>query len=152
VIETCRRGPGPARARMRMKKPGRADWIDLAVVEAQPPRGSTEESVSARGRRRTRGTYTLEELTAGGTRITFEFAWLGAPVIERLGAPLARAVVWRGTERSCIGSRNNSGKRSREAIPQMTDLPLTGGCNCGAVRFEVTEPLVAASYCHCKRC
>jgi hypothetical protein len=34
----------------------------------------------------------------------------------------------------------------------MTDLPLTGGCNCGAVRFEVTEPLVTASYCHCKRC
>ena len=34
----------------------------------------------------------------------------------------------------------------------MTDLPLTGGCNCGAVRFEVSEPLVAASYCHCKRC
>jgi hypothetical protein len=32
------------------------------------------------------------------------------------------------------------------------DLPLTGGCNCGAVRFEVTAPLVAASYCHCKRC
>jgi hypothetical protein len=33
-----------------------------------------------------------------------------------------------------------------------SDLPLTGGCNCGAVRFEVTEPLVRASYCHCKRC
>lgn len=32
------------------------------------------------------------------------------------------------------------------------DLPLTGGCNCGAVRYEVTAPLVAASYCHCKRC
>jgi hypothetical protein len=31
-------------------------------------------------------------------------------------------------------------------------FPLTGGCNCGAVRFEVTEPLVLASYCHCKRC
>lgn len=30
--------------------------------------------------------------------------------------------------------------------------PLTGGCNCGAVRFEVTEPLVAASYCQCTRC
>jgi hypothetical protein len=34
----------------------------------------------------------------------------------------------------------------------MTSLPLTGGWNCGAVRFEVTVPLVRASYCHCKRC
>ncbi len=32
------------------------------------------------------------------------------------------------------------------------ELPLTGGCGCGAVRFEVTEPLVSASYCHCTRC
>jgi hypothetical protein len=31
-------------------------------------------------------------------------------------------------------------------------LPLTGGCNCGTVRYEVTEPLIRASYCHCKRC
>ena len=29
---------------------------------------------------------------------------------------------------------------------------LTGGCGCGAVQFEVTEPLVAATYCHCTRC
>jgi len=34
----------------------------------------------------------------------------------------------------------------------MTEFPLTGGCNCGAVRYEVTEPLPIASYCHCKRC
>ena len=35
----------------------------------------------------------------------------------------------------------------------MTDhLPLTGGCNCGAVRFEITQPLVDAGYCHCTRC
>jgi hypothetical protein len=32
------------------------------------------------------------------------------------------------------------------------ELPLTGGCLCGAVRFEVNEPLVAALYCHCTRC
>lgn len=34
----------------------------------------------------------------------------------------------------------------------MSELPLTGGCGCGAVRFEVTEPFVSASYCHCTRC
>ena len=31
-------------------------------------------------------------------------------------------------------------------------LPLTGGCGCGAVRFEIDKPLVAAAYCHCTRC
>ena len=34
----------------------------------------------------------------------------------------------------------------------MADLPLTGSCLCGQVRFEVTEPPVSASYCHCTRC
>lgn len=29
---------------------------------------------------------------------------------------------------------------------------LTGGCGCGAVRFEIDAPLVAAAYCHCTRC
>jgi len=29
---------------------------------------------------------------------------------------------------------------------------MTGGCGCGAVRFEVTEPFLSASYCHCTRC
>jgi hypothetical protein len=34
----------------------------------------------------------------------------------------------------------------------MPDLPLTGHCLCGAVRFEISEPLLGASYCHCTRC
>src|SRR5689334_2997693 len=34
----------------------------------------------------------------------------------------------------------------------MPTLPLTGGCNCGAVRYEVTAPLIGATYCHCRRC
>jgi hypothetical protein len=29
---------------------------------------------------------------------------------------------------------------------------LTGGCGCGAVRFEIDAPLIAAAYCHCTRC
>jgi hypothetical protein len=31
-------------------------------------------------------------------------------------------------------------------------MAITGGCLCGGVRFELTEPPVAASYCHCRRC
>jgi hypothetical protein len=32
------------------------------------------------------------------------------------------------------------------------NLPITGGCNCGAVRFEVSEPFAGSNYCHCTRC
>jgi hypothetical protein len=32
------------------------------------------------------------------------------------------------------------------------EMPLLGGCGCGTVRFEVTEPLESAKYCHCTRC
>jgi hypothetical protein len=34
----------------------------------------------------------------------------------------------------------------------VSELPLTGGCLCGRVRYEVDEPLVTAAYCHCTRC
>ena len=29
---------------------------------------------------------------------------------------------------------------------------LTGACGCGAIRYELTSPLVSAGYCHCSRC
>jgi hypothetical protein len=32
------------------------------------------------------------------------------------------------------------------------ELPLAGGCLCGAVRFEVSERPPVAGYCHCTRC
>ena len=32
------------------------------------------------------------------------------------------------------------------------DAPLTGGCMCGAVSFEVSAPPEYAGYCHCTRC
>jgi hypothetical protein len=70
------------------------------VVAADPPRTTVEESIGARGRRRTRGTYRLEEAPAGGTEVTFELAWLEAPLAERLAAPLTRAVVRRANARS----------------------------------------------------
>jgi hypothetical protein len=29
---------------------------------------------------------------------------------------------------------------------------ITGGCACGEVRYEVSEPFVSSNYCHCTRC
>jgi hypothetical protein len=34
----------------------------------------------------------------------------------------------------------------------VSDPPITGGCLCGGVRYEIVEPLVAMTYCHCRRC
>jgi len=30
--------------------------------------------------------------------------------------------------------------------------PLQGGCLCGAVRFQVSGPILSAGYCHCTHC
>jgi hypothetical protein len=31
-------------------------------------------------------------------------------------------------------------------------LPVTGGCLCGAVRYESSKPPVTGGYCHCRMC
>jgi len=87
-----------AKARMRVKTRGREDWIEMTVISGERPRTTTEESIGARGKRRTRGTYTFEEPPDGGTKITFELVWLEAPLPERLMAPIARGVVARANE------------------------------------------------------
>jgi Polyketide cyclase / dehydrase and lipid transport len=89
-----------ARARMCVKSPGPDDWLDMEVVRAQRPTTTVEEAVSARGRRRTRGTYLLDETPDGGTVVAFELAWLDAPLRERLTAPLTRAIVRRANAKS----------------------------------------------------
>ncbi|GIK77403.1 MAG: GFA family protein [Thermoleophilia bacterium] len=38
-----------------------------------------------------------------------------------------------------------------EADPP-TATPLTGGCGCGAVRWELSELPIGCAYCHCTRC
>jgi hypothetical protein len=95
------RGVGE-RAGMRVKSPGRDDWLDMEVIAAERPGMTMEESVGAKGRRRTRGTYLLEHLPQGGTRIAFELVWLEAPLSKRLAAPLTRAVVRRANARALL--------------------------------------------------
>jgi hypothetical protein len=90
-----RRGVG-AKANVRVKATAEKDWTDLVVVETDPSHRIVEESTGgSRGRRRLRGTYTLDPLTEGGTRINFELAFLELPTGERLMGPLNRAYVRR---------------------------------------------------------
>jgi hypothetical protein len=34
----------------------------------------------------------------------------------------------------------------------VSGTPITGGCLCGGVQLELTEPPPVAGYCHCTRC
>jgi hypothetical protein len=93
------RGVG-SKARALAKAAGKTDVIDITVVSAERPMKIVEENTGANGRRRANGTYTLEELPGGETRIVFEYSWQQAPISERLTAPLVRAYLRRGNQRA----------------------------------------------------
>jgi ribosome-associated toxin RatA of RatAB toxin-antitoxin module len=82
-----------AKARMQVKSLGIKDTVDTEVVASERPRMTAEESISAKGRRHTRGTYRLEADPNGGTIIEFELEWLQATLLDRLSAPVARSIV-----------------------------------------------------------
>src|SRR3954452_3893106 len=89
-----RRGVG-AKAEARASAPMSQDWTEVEVVEAQRPKRIVEEGVGLKGKRRTRGTYRLEQLSNGGTEISFELAWVDAARAESLVPPLTHAFVKR---------------------------------------------------------
>jgi hypothetical protein len=84
-----------AKAEAKANAPMSQYWTDFEIVEAESPGRIVEEAVGLKGKRRTRGTYTLEPLADGGTRVSFEFAWLQAARAESLCPPLTRAFVRR---------------------------------------------------------
>ena len=87
------------KARERANMPGE-HWMDTEVLESVPPIRTVEETVGANGKRRTRGTYTLEELPGGATDIHFQLEYLEAPGPERLAAPLIRAYMKRANAKA----------------------------------------------------
>jgi Polyketide cyclase / dehydrase and lipid transport len=97
-VSGAARGIG-ARAEARQNVPGAQDWTEFEIVESAPGR-IVEEGIGNNGKRRTRGTYTLEELPEGGTRISFELAWLRASKAERLVPPLTREFVRRANRKA----------------------------------------------------
>jgi carbon monoxide dehydrogenase subunit G len=93
------RGVG-SKARVTVKAAGRNETVDMEVIAAEAPRSIVEQNVGAGGRRVATGTYTLESLPDGGTRVVFEYAWKTAPLGERLAAPLVRSILARGNQRA----------------------------------------------------
>jgi ribosome-associated toxin RatA of RatAB toxin-antitoxin module len=90
-----RKGVG-AKANVRVKATAEKDWTDVEIVEADAHRRLVEETVGGSGgKRRTQGTYLLEPLPDGGTRISFELEFLELPRGDRLMGPLNRAYVRR---------------------------------------------------------
>ena len=93
------RGIG-SRARVKAIAAGRTETVEIEVIEAERPVKTVERNVGAGGKRIGTGTYTLAELPAGGTRVTFTYAWQQAPLSERLAEPIVRGIARRGFERS----------------------------------------------------
>lgn len=88
------RGVG-SKARVRTRALGMSDVVDIEVIDAEAPTRIVERNTAAKAGRTGQGTYTLEPLPGGGTRISFEYRWIVAPVIDRLTSPLARAYIRR---------------------------------------------------------
>jgi carbon monoxide dehydrogenase subunit G len=93
------RGVG-SRARVHVTVGGRTETIEMQVVAAERPVSIVERNVGAGGRRVATGTYMLQDLRGGGTRIAFEYAWESAPVSERLLSGVVRGVLRRGNRRA----------------------------------------------------
>jgi hypothetical protein len=107
------RGVG-AKANVRVKATVEKDWTDIEVVEADADRRIVEEATGGpSAKRRTRGTYLLEPLPDGGTRIGFELEFLELPASERLMGPLNRAYVKRVNGKAM--------KRLAEALRHLPD-------------------------------
>jgi hypothetical protein len=93
------RGVG-SRARVTAKAAGVSDTVDIEVIAGEAPRRIVERNVGAKGRRIATGTYELDELPGGGTRVAFTYAWERAPLAERLLGPVTRAAIRRANARA----------------------------------------------------
>jgi uncharacterized protein YndB with AHSA1/START domain len=89
-----------ARIRVRANLPGPKDWNDTEIVEAEPPRKIVERGVSAKGKRRTRGTFTLEPAPGDATRVRFDLVFEAQPATDRLVNPFLRRYIAKGNQKA----------------------------------------------------
>jgi hypothetical protein len=93
------RGVG-SKSRVHVRALGVSDVVDIEVVAAEAPERIVERNVAAKAGRTAEGTYVLDPLPGDRTRITFEYRWIEAPLVDRLTAPLSRAFIRRVNEKA----------------------------------------------------
>ena len=91
------RGVG-ANARVTVRALGFNDTVDIEVVDAHAPARIVERNTAVRSGRVGEGTYVLAVLPTGGTRVTFEYRWVHAPLLDRITAPMTRAYLRRNNK------------------------------------------------------
>lgn len=111
------RGVG-SRARVTTKALGVSDVVDIEVIAAEAPRTIVERNVAQKAGRTGEGTYTLEPLPDGGTRITFEYRWVVAPLADRIGAPVVRSYLRKANETAMRRLREQLAAAERSAPPR----------------------------------
>ncbi|RRQ81243.1 hypothetical protein CQW39_05500 [Streptomyces griseofuscus] len=85
-----------ARATVTAALGGTRTDVGIEVINSEPPHRIVEHNVSAGGRRQAHGIYTIAPLPDGaGSRVSFTYTWLCAPLPERLLAPVVRAAMRR---------------------------------------------------------
>lgn len=89
-----------AKVHVKVKSPGPADWLDITLVEVQPPARIVEETIGAKGKRRSHGIWTLEPEGDGRTKVSFKIVTEQEPLHEKLLSPLARGFLERGNGRA----------------------------------------------------
>ena len=108
-------------------------------------------------------TYFVHRARSSSSSATARSTWSGPAASPETTAHRARlrnvgdtdAVCHRrGQGRLCRAGRPGAGRRDQSHSNGAEDDTInhTGGCVCGGVRYEVTEPFVSSNYCHCTRC
>ncbi len=85
---------------------GRREPVEIEVIETTVATTIVERNVSHGGVRVAIGTYRIAPADGGGARVTFEYAWQHMPRVERLAAPLVRALMRRALQRSLVRLRD----------------------------------------------
>jgi hypothetical protein len=113
------RGIG-SKAKVKANMAGRSESVEIEVIAAERPGMIVEHNVSAGGRRIATGTYTLEQMPGGETRIAFEYAWKQAPLSDRAAASLVRAILARGNKRAMARLAEQLAGTRPDTLPSAT--------------------------------